>query len=632
MSKDVSLGGKILHIDLTSRETRTESTGAYNERFMGGMGISAWQLLRDLAPGVGALDPEAILAFNAGVLVGTTAPAACRLGVVSRNVLTGGFGSASAGGNLAPEMKYAGYDQIFVTGKAAKPVYVFIEDDSVAIEDASSLWGQTTWETEGHLARKLARPTLEFASIGPAGENLVPAANIVVDRARSASRCGVGAVMGSKNLKAVAVSGSGHIEVADPEGFMEASFEMTRILSEAYTTDVLRKYGTPISFERWNELSTVPSKNYQQTQMDLAKVENLKADVLRRDHITKSFGCFACPIHCSQFQKVKEGPYAGADGEKIEHQNLWVFGAKMDVDHLPAIIKSSNLCWQLGLDVDNVSGPISWAYECYQRGLLTEKDTDGLKLEWGNHAALVELISKIAHREGIGALLAKGSREAARTLGRGSEKYAMHVKGQELSEELRVFKAWGLGVVVAERGAGHTTGAPLAEKMPMSESLSQELFGIPTAFTPTTYEGKAKLVAYFQRLHAALECLGACFFSSYWYGPHVLGPHHFATLYSLATGRNFSEHDLMAMGQRVHTLQKMFNVRHGNFGRADDYPPDRLLNEPATGTQEGERLGREAWDRLLDEYYDIHGWDRETTRPRKETLRGLGLEELVELV
>ena len=632
MSKNLSLGGKILHIDLTNRKMRTESTQAYSDRFLGGMGISAWRLLRDFAPGVAALDPQAILAFNAGVLVGTAAPAACRLGVVSRNVLTGGFGSASAGGNFAPEMKYAGYDQIFVTGKAAKPVYVFIEDDSVAIEDASSLWGETTWETEDRLRDKLARPTLEFATIGPAGENLVPAANIVVDRARSASRCGVGAVMGSKNLKAVAVSGSGHIEVADPEGFMEASFEMMHLLTEAQTTKYLRKGGTPTNFERTNEASSVPSKNFQQTQMDREKVENMKGEVLKRDHIIKNFGCYACPIHCSQFLKVKEGPYAGADGEKIEQQNLWVFGAKLDVDNLPAIIKASHLCWQLGLDIDNVSGPISWAYECYQRGLLTEEDTDGLKLEWGNHAALVELIGKIAHREGIGALLAKGSREAARILGRGSEKYAIHIKGQELSEELRIFKAWGLGIVVAERGAGHTTGAPTTEKMSMSESLSQELFGIPTASTPNTYEGKAKLVAYFQRFHAALECLGACFFSSRWFAPYLLGPNHFATLYSLATGGDFSEHDLMAMGQRVHTLQKMFNVRHGNFGRADDHPPDRLLEEPATGTQESEHLGREAWGRLLDEYYDIHGWDPQTTRPRKETLHQLGLDELVDLV
>ena len=632
MSKDFSLGGKILHIDLTSREISTEPTAPHGERFLGGMGISAWKLLKDHAPGVSALDPGAVLAFNAGVLVGTIAPTACRLGVLSRNVMTGGFGSASAGGHFAPELKYAGYDQVFVIGKASKPVYVRIDDDDVSIEDASPIWGKTTWETDDFLRNKAGSNEPEVLSIGPAGENLVTLANIVVNRSRSASRCGVGAVMGAKNLKAMAVSGSGHVAVADPEGFMDASLEMTKVLMQAVTTKELRRYGTPVSFNRWNELNTVPTRNFQETRMPAELAANIEPDVLRRDHITRNFGCFACPIHCTHYQTVEDGPYAGTKGEKIEHENLWDFGTKLGIDSLPAIIKGSSLCHQLGLDIDNVSGAISWAFECFQRGLLTTEDTGGLELEWGNHPALIELLGRIARREGIGELLAKGSREAARTLGKGSEDFAIHVKGQELAEELRVFKGWGFGVVVSERGGAHTTGAPITEKMKVSEDVSEEFFGIRTAFNPHTYEGKAQLVAYFQRFHAVLECLGSCFFSTNWYGHQVLGPKHFATLYSLATGNDLSEGELMAMGEKVHTLQKLFNVSRGGFARADDYPPKRMMVEPATDSREETGIDRETWDRLLDEYYDIHGWNRETSHPRPQTLQDIGLDEFVDLV
>lgn len=631
MTTDFSLGGKILHIDLTRRAVTTEPTAPYGEKWLGGMGISAWKLLRDTGAGVSPLDPESILAFNAGVLVGTMAPAACRIGVVSGNVLTGGFGSANAGGNFAPELKYAGYDQIIVTGRAKNPVYVAIDDDTVTIEDAAPIWGKTTGEVEDYLGRTLANDTLEVLSIGPAGENLVRAANIIVNRARSASRCGVGAVMGAKNLKAIAVSGSGQIAVADPEGFMDACAEMTKILVRGETTKAFRALGTPASFHRWNELGTVPNRNYQRTQMDADKVVNLAPDRLR-EHITRSFGCFACPLHCTQFQHVTEGPYAGAGGEKIEGENLHDFGARLDIDNLAAIIKASNICKQLGLDTANVSGAIAWAFECFQRGILTVEDTGGMRLEWGDHRVLVDLLGKIARCDGIGALLAKGSREAARSLGRGSEAFAIHVKGQDLAEELRVLKAWGLGVVVAERGGSHTSGSPLTERMAVGEDVGEELFGVPTAFTPDTYEGKAKLVVYYQRFHAALECLGSCFFSSNWYGPHALGPHHFAILYSLATGRAFTADDLMAMGERVHTLQKMFNVRHAGFGRAHDYPPDRMLAEPASGSPQGPSIDRADWDRLLDDYYDLHGWDRTSGQPTEETLHGIGLDELVGLL
>lgn len=630
MEDDYSLGGRILHVDLTKRKIEFEPTRAYSERFLGGLGINIWKLLTDMKSGDSALDPESVIAFGAGVLTGTIAPTACRVVVNSKNTLTGGLGSASAGGFFSSELKYAGFDNIIITGRAEKPIYLLIKDDQVSIEDASNLWGCTTWQTEDRLIKKMGDRRLEILSIGPAGENQVAAACVIVNRSRSASRCSLGAVMGSKNLKAVAVRGTGHVRVADPEGMMQVCREMTKKIAKTDTTQNLRKYGTPISFAKWNEQSALPTLNFQTTQMDLEKAKNLSVDILKENHILKNFGCFACPLHCSQYLTIQDGPYAGTTGEKIECQNLWDFGSKLDIDQMPDVIKVSALCMELGLDINNATGAISWAFECFQRGILTEQDTDGLKLTWGDSEVIAILLRKIAYREGFGALLAKGSREAAKIIGKGSEAFAIHIRGQELAEELRAFKGWALGVTVAERGGAHTTGAPLTERMDIDEKLSQELFGIPTASDPDSYEGKARLVVYYQRFHAILESLGICFFSSNWMGPHMLGPGDYAQLYNLATGKSLTETELMMAGERIHNMCRVFNVRHGGIKREDDYPPDRLLEEPTTGTRPGLRLERDQWSSMLDEYYELHGWDKNTGRPLKETLVQLGLEELVD--
>ena len=629
MKKDFSIGGKILNIDLSRRKVVEETTPNYSDRFLGGLGISLWKFLRELPRGSSPFDPENIIAFGAGLLVGTMAPGACRVSIASKNVFTGGLGSANAGGFWAPELKYAGFDHVFIKGKSEKPVYLLIDNGEVSLEDASPLWGLTTWETEEVLRKKIGKREAQFLSIGPAGENRVKAAAVIVSRSRAAARCGLGAVMGSKHLKAIAVKGSGRVEVADPEGFMEACCEMSAKILRTEVAQNIRRYGTPVSFVRWNSQSALPIHNFQRTQMDFEKAERISHLAIKENFIDKSFSCFSCPIHCSQFQKIKNGPYVGVEGEKIECQNLWDFGAKLGMDDPSAIIKASLLCTQLGLDVDNVSGAISWAFECFQRGILTEKDTDGLYLRWGDQEVVLELIRKTAHREGFGDLLAKGSKEASRIVGKGSEKYSIHVKGQELAEELRAFKAWALGVTVAARGGAHTMGAPLTERMALSEELSEKLFGVPTASNPDTYEGKAKLVVYYERFHAILDALGVCFFTSNWMGPELLSPADYATLYHLATGKNLSEDDLMMIGERIHNLGKIFNVRYADFGRKDDYPPERLLKEPTTGSRGGLRLDEIKWSDLLDEYYDLHGWDKASGFPKKETLAKLGLLELI---
>jgi aldehyde:ferredoxin oxidoreductase len=628
MTHHFSLGGKILKVDLTRQVITTEPSAQYAERFLGGLGVNLFYLLNQMQPGVDALEPESVLAFGAGTLVGTLAPTACRVVVNSKNMFSGGLGSASAGGFFSAELKYAGYDNVIITGQAEKPVFLRIADDRVTIEDASHLWGRTTWETEDLLTRQLGRS--EMVSIGPAGENRVGAACVIASHSRSASRCGLGAVMGAKNLKAIAVNGTGTIQVADPEGFMAACWEAHQKILASKTTQKLLEYGTPASFIKWNQQAALPTRNFQFTQMDLTMAENLNADNFKQHHIKKPFGCFACPMFCSQYLVIKDGPYAGTRGEKIECQNLWDFGTKLGMDNLEGVIKASQICTQLGLDINNASGALSWAFECFQRDILTTKDTDGLELKWGDTASINTLLHKMAYKEGFGALLAEGSKRASEIIGRGSQQYAVITKGQELAEELRAFKGWALGVTVAERGCGHTTGAPLSERMDISPELSQKLFGVKTASVPETYEGKAELVVYFQQLHAVLEALGICHFSSNWMGPHMLTPDDYVNLYNLATGHKHTADELMAAGERLHNMSRLYNVRHAGLSRQDDYPPDRMINEKSTGTNSGQYLDRQKWDTLLDEYYDLHGWDRATGHPRQETLKTLELDDLVD--
>lgn len=629
MSGPFAIGGNILRIDLSAGTVTTEPTAPLNARFPAGMGVNNWLLLNETPLGKEPLHPDNPLIFSAGSLVGTMAATACRMTISCKNVLTGGFGAANAGGNFAPEMKYAGFDHIVVTGRAAQPVYIDIDDGNVTICDAGGIWGETTWDAEKALRARIDRPTLELLSIGPAGENMAAAACIIVSRTRSASRCGVGAAMGSKNLKAIAVSGSGALQVAEPEAFMAESLAMQRHLMGVDTTKNLRKLGTSTSFEAWNKLGSIPVRNYQATQIDLDEADAIATAVKEKHYIDKAFGCFACPVMCSQYQRVKSGPHAGTRGEKVESQDYWDFAGKLGISDPAAVLALSELCTRLGLDNTNATNPIAWAMECYQRGLLTTEDTGGLELEWGNVEVISELLSKIAHREGIGDLLADGSLAAAKKLGRDSEPYAMHMKGQDLAEEMRVFKGWALAIAVAERGGTHTQGGPLTERMPLKPELSTERFGVPTAFDPTTYAHKAELVIYYQRFHNLLEIMGICFYATYWCGLQMMGPEEAARLYSLATGESKSADELMAEGEKILYLQKAFNMRHTNFDRAADYPPERFISEPATGPHAGERLERPDWDKLLDEYYGQRGWDLASGKPTPENFHAVGLPDLV---
>ena len=613
MNKHYSLGGEMLRVNLTLGKVSKEPTFKFAKKFLGGRGINWWRLYNDIKPNVTPFEPENEIIFGSGLLVGTLAPCAARLSVDSKNPFSGGIASSNSGGHFAAELKFSGYDQVIFQGRSRKPVYLWIDDSQIELRDASNLWGCTTCEADERIKEEVGDKEVNVAAIGPAGEKLVRMACIIANRERAAGKCGLGAVMGSKNLKAVAVRGTGSIEVNDPDRFIEAVDNSWERIKHSDIYEPMKKFGTfGIDYQ---DGYLGPVKNYQDEYLDKKFMRKINSEILHSDYEAGAFSCFVCPLHCSHFYKVKEGSYKGTC-EKLEAQTISNFGTNLYIDYPPALIKAVSLCNEYGLDMD-VSSEIGWAFECYQRGILTEKDTDGLELKWGNHEVVMKLLRKIAYREGFGNILAEGVMRASQNIGRGSEKYASYIKGMGNRETMRASKGWALGIAVALRGGGHTSAGPFMEP------------------SPTLYEDKPELVVYCERLHAVLDSLGICLYCGVCNGPNLLNPEEktslidlktCADLVSAATGWNITKEQLLLIGEQILNVGKAFNVIHAKLNRRDDYPPKRLMKEPIkSGPQKGERLEKVKWDKMLDRYYELHGWDVKTGLPTKKGLMEIGL-------
>ena len=627
------VAGKILRVDLTTKRHRVYSTIDYTEKFLGGRGLNWWLLYEGTQPWVTPYDPDNLLVYGTGLLVGTLAPCAARFSIDSKNPFNSGIGSANSGGHFASELKYAGYDHIVFQGRAKKPVYLCLDDNRVEIKDASHIWGKTTWETDDIIKEELGDRDFQVSCIGPAGENLVRSACIITNRARAAGRCGLGAVMGSKNVKALAVRGTGSIEVKKPKQFMETIDNAWGKIKQSRKYEQFSVYGTlgnfPISTLEKGKLNIVV-KNFQDGYMESERAERIKGHLYHNKYEERSLACFVCPYQCSNFYRVNEGPYAPLAFEKMERNAIVNFGTNLYIDDATAIMKAQALCTEYGLDIDCSSTAIAWAFECYQRRILGKKDTDGLELIWGNHEVVMGLLRKIAYREGFGNILAEGVKRASEIIGRGSEKYAVYIKDEDNRERMRTAKGWALGVALALRGGGHTTGASHIELLGLDPGICEEVWGVAGASEPSVYKGKPELVVYFERLHAVLDSLGICIFAGNWEGPDLPGPDDFANMVSAAMGWEITGKDLMLIGERIHNVGKAFNTLHAGFSRRHDYPPERLMKEPIkSGPTKGDYLDRDEWDKMLNKYYELHGWDKKTGWQTKECLHSLHLKEIV---
>jgi len=597
--------GKILKVNLTKRKTYVEKLDEEVARkFIGGKGLGAKILYDSVKPGIDPLSPENLLIFASGPLTATLAPTSGRWAVVTKSPLTNIFLDSQVGGYFGAVMKFAGFDCIIVEGKADTPVYLWVPDEGAEIRDAEDLWGKGCFETEKTIKKRLGENS-RVASIGPAGENLVRYACITVDMYRQAGRGGAGAVMGSKSLKAVAVQSAGRkIEYADPEGFREVAKKALKKIEENSFIPLRRKYGTPVWVAPVNEFAILPTRNFRTGVFEHS--DAISGETMRSKIVVKDGTCYNCSIRCWKYTQVKSGKYRVNELAGPEYETIVLMGSNCGVNSLEAITYANLLCDDLGLDTISTGNAIAFAMECFERGLLSEKDANGLKLRFGDADAEIEMVKRIAHRKGLGNILAEGVRGASKKIGGGSKKFAMHVKGMEIpGYDPRGAFGMALAYATSDRGACHQR----------AWTVRAEIEG---KLTPTySTKGRAKFVKEAQDERSMCFSLVLCDFVP-------LEVDCFVELLNKATGLNFAAEDYLKTGDRIWNLTRLFNVREG-MTRKDDVLPGRFRKESLPdGVAKGQVITQKMLNEMLDEYYALRGWDKNGI-PTKEKLKELGL-------
>lgn len=631
--KDIyAYAGNILRINLSEGKIKRESTLDYSKDWIGSSGIAIKILYDELKSWVTPYDPANKLIFGTGVLLGTPAPGANKMNVSTLGPMTGGWASSCSDSYIGLELKYAGYDSIIIEGRAHQPVYLWIDNNNVEIRDASHYWGKTTWETLELIRKELKNPYLHILSIGPAGENLVRGANIIQDRGRAFGRCGTGAVMGSKNLKMIIAKGNGSIKVADQNKFMEVVLKIRENLARLNAVgNSMHKYGTLSIFSAKRKTGSLNYKNFQYYDIpdDMAMEISPLKTIEKYEIAKQSFP--GCAINgCGRHLYINEGPYAGLKTECNQWEVFENIQTRLAIREPTFMLKVNALCNQLGVDVDLIGGAVGWAMECFQRKIINESDTDGLKLNWGDAGVVLGLIKKICYRQGFGNILSEGCAKAASIVGRNSEYYALNNKGQDLYEPCRGALGWCLGTTTSTRGGGHTTGAVTCESVPdLNVEKAKLIYGVDNPHMPLEYEGKAKMVSYMEVLQRINNCLGVCHFNTTWWDVDYIDLPQLLDMYTAATGDETSLDDFKKNAIRQLNLEKAFNLKHTNYDRKDDMPTLRDMQEPiVAGSLAGWKMDKEKYNKMLDEYYEIHGWDKHTSFPIKKTLVDLGLKEI----
>ncbi|MEM3673117.1 MAG: aldehyde ferredoxin oxidoreductase family protein [Candidatus Bathyarchaeia archaeon] len=608
--------GKILHIDLTTGKTRTEPLNEdYAKKYIGGIGLGMRLWLDHSKAGVDPFSPENPLILTTGPTSGTVWPTGGNgHAFVSKSPQSYGVGESKSHGSFGTELKRAGYDAVIFKGKAEKPIYVWIDDDSVQILDASHLWGKSPADTEDIIKEELGDYYIRVAAIGQAGEKLVRIACIINEKTRAAGRTGMGAVMGSKNLKAIAVRGTNDVKVAKPDEFLEFVKEFHERM-KGPATKKYRTLGTPENVLVHNALQCMPTRNYNNAYFEAA--EKVSGEKLNERYVAKIIGCSSCAMRCEHICVVQEGPYKGAMA-RVEYEPLWALGPYCGVDRLDAIIKASELCNYYGIDSISAGVIVGFTMDCYENGILTEKDLDGLEARFGNHEAMVKLVEKIGKREGIGDILAEGVKFAAEKIGKGSEKLAQHIKGVEVTGyDLRCLKTAALGFAVSFRGADHNRhGAYAFDVKGKVNRLKAE-------------KGRGKMVKEIEDVYTIIDSMIICKFSR---GTYYKEFEDLAKLYTLVTGFETTPEEMKIKGERINNLARLFNIREG-LGRKDDHLPYKVMHMPVPdeGPSKGAYVSQEELDLLLDDYYEARGWTKDGI-PTVEKLKELGMDDLIHIV
>lgn len=613
--------GKILFIDL--------STGLINEEalpesiyrdFIGGEGLGVRILYERQAGKVEALGSENILGFFTGLLTGCGVPAASRCTVVTKSPITGTWGDSNVGGYFGSELKASGYDAIFFKGIAPHPVYLFLTESSIELRDATHIWGMDTAQTLDILRQGTRDPSIRVACIGPAGERLSLISAIMIE-GRAAARSGVGAVMGSKNLKAIAVMGKKEVQVADSKAIKVMRRNLIRDIKESdnFMIKMLKGHGTCGGVSAMVVLGNSPIKNWSLAGEEAMPMHSrLDGEGITKYQVKKA-GCSGCPIMCGGIVKIDDGPYKVAETRKPEYETLIGLGSLCLNDNAESVIKANDICDRYGIDTISAGATIAFAMECYERGIITKSDTGSIELTWGNAPAIVSMLEKMAKREGFGAVLADGVKRAAEQVSRGAEESAIHVHGQELPyHDPRIMPARGTMYIADPTPSRHGRAiASLILERGGTLAPYSQLGVVPVELKD--YSNKGLMYAMGTNYQEVFVACGFCVFLI------NVSTLPLVDFISAATGWDYTASELLVAGSRIQTLRQTFNIREGVGPQDVDLPP-RLQKPASFGPLQGEHID---FKTLRRKYYQAMNWNPDTGCPSEECLSKLGLEELV---
>ncbi|MDY6833391.1 MAG: aldehyde ferredoxin oxidoreductase family protein [Chloroflexota bacterium] len=648
--------GKLIFVNLSdSKISTTEPEDEFYRKYLGGYGIGAKEIFDRQPIGIDPLGETGIIAFLPGLLNGSHTPFSGRYTVACKSPLTGTWGDANSGGFLGTEIKKAGYDGIFVQGRSPKPVYIWVNGSDIEIRSAKDLWGKDCFQTEDLIKNELNEMRIRVACIGQPGEKLSLISSIMNDKGRAAARSGVGAVMGSKNLKAIAVKGDMKTSIANPDEFQRIRKELLAVLKQKPSTmskimgplfrpimpwmlkrgifmtpdvgsmvEMFGKMGTSSMASVSAQCGDSPIKNWKgvgcQDFPMRSKASKISDDSLDKYKV-KKYACQACPLGCGAIMKLDGERYSYEEDHRPEYENIASFGMMNLMDDTEAFLKCNEICNRNGIDTISAGASISFAIECYENGILTDEDTGGLKLTWGNGDAIVALMEKIVCREGLGDLLADGTRRASEVIGKGAAEFAMHIGGQEISmHDPRLNPSFGTTYLADPTPGRHTAGG--------AGFMEWGLMGLPVTGIETPkleryiYTGKGAAQALASNLAQTTNCLGLCIFSG------LLGPMPYVEIVNAVTGWDYTLEELITTGERIQTLRQSFNAREGMTASSFQVP-DRVLGKPPLPAGPTAKITVDI-ETMAKEYYEVMQWDWDTGKPRKSRLIELGLREVAE--
>jgi aldehyde:ferredoxin oxidoreductase len=612
--------GRFLRVNLTTREVSPEPlTEDTARKYMGGRGFAAKILFEELDPGIDPLGPQNKTIFVSGPITGSGLPGDARFQVISKSPLTGLYGQASAGGSFGPALKRTGHDFLVVEGQAEEPVWLLIDPDGAEIRDAGDLWGMPTGDAENRIKREVGQ--VSVATIGPAGEKLVRISSVVSDKHRVAGRGGLGAVMGSKRLKAVAARGRKRLPVAEPQRLRVLRQRMLEAIKASPGLEALGEYGTSLLVLQNQKLGILPTRNFREGVFEnYADISGIK---MSETILKRTLSCPGCPVGCIRSVEIKSGSFAPVppDYGGPEYETVAALGSMCGVGNLEAIARSHALCNMYGIDTMSAGVTIAWVMECYEKGILSTAELDGIAADWGSAEAMVQLVEKIATQDGIGHLLGQGVRRASEAVGRGSQEFAMHVKGLEVAlQEPRGRKGLSLAYAVSPRGAVHTE---LPSDMTYEKENAVPELGLTRSISRFAWQEKPGLVKKGMEMRGLADLIGSC---------HILldptgGVGRFDSIVEAlqaTTGWDLSISELMTISERANNLARAFNVREGSR-RPDDILPKRFTVALPEGASAGETIPLDKFNQALEELYQLLGWNYEGI-PTRDKLVELGLE------